>query len=141
MRISDWSSDVCSSDLGAPHIWLPMSPVRAEKLARRASEQGVRLTPPDASFVGGECAGGVRLSIMATTNRDDLERSLRVVAALRDKPDEMVVSRWPVMCCLLPAADAASAHTWFPVPPNPGSPSPPPPGRTSPPHRPLCAKS
>src|SRR3546814_14031953 len=45
---------------GAPHIWLPMSPVRAEKLARRASEQGVRLTPPDASFVGGECAGGVR---------------------------------------------------------------------------------
>src|SRR3546814_18024807 len=76
---------------GAPHIWLPMSPVRAEKLARRASEQGVRLTPPDASFVGGECAGGVRLSIMATTNRDDLERSLRVVAALRDEPDEMVV--------------------------------------------------
>src|SRR3546814_1565428 len=75
MRISDWSSDVCSSDL----------------LARRASEQGVRLTPPDASFVGGECAGGVRLSIMATTNRDDLERSLRVVAALRDEPDEMVV--------------------------------------------------
>src|SRR3546814_1443256 len=76
---------------GAPHSWLPMSPVRAEKLARRASEQVVRLTPPDASFVGGECAGGVRLSIMATTNRDDLERSLRVVAALRDEPDEMVV--------------------------------------------------
>lgn len=76
---------------GAPHLWLPMAPVRAEKLARRASEQGVRLTPPDASFVGGECAGGVRLSIMATTNRDDLERALRVVAALRDEPDEMVV--------------------------------------------------
>src|SRR3546814_3278689 len=33
---------------GAPHIWLPMSPVRAEKLARRASEHGVRLTPPAA---------------------------------------------------------------------------------------------
>lgn len=76
---------------GAPHLWLPMAPLRAEKLARRASEQGVRLTPPDASFVGGECAGGVRLSIMATTNRDDLERALRVVAALRDEPDEMVV--------------------------------------------------
>lgn len=76
---------------GAPHLWLPMAPVRAEKLARRASEKGVRLTPPDASFVGGECAGGVRLSIMATTNRDDLERALRVVAALRDEPDEMVV--------------------------------------------------
>src|SRR3546814_11247817 len=124
MRISDWSSDVCSSDLmacalielgadttvasilrkeakarialaqrilnldevpmpdGAPHIWLPMSPVRAEKLARRASEQCGRLTPPAASFVGGDCAGGVRLSIMAQTTRADLERSLRWVAEL-----------------------------------------------------------
>src|SRR3546814_16071028 len=70
---------------GAPHIWLPMSPVCAEKLARRASEQGVRLTPHDASFVGGECAGGVRLSIMATSNRDDLVHSLRVVVALREE--------------------------------------------------------
>lgn len=76
---------------GAPHLWLPMPALRAEKLARRASEQGVRLTPPDASFVGGEHAGGVRLSIMATTSRDDLERALRVVAALRDEPDEMIV--------------------------------------------------
>lgn len=76
---------------GAPHLWLPMAPVWAEKLARRAGEQGVRLTPPDASFVGGDCAGGVRLSVMATTNRDDLERALRVVAALRDEPEEMIV--------------------------------------------------
>lgn len=76
---------------GAPHLWLAMPAVRAEKLARRASEQGVRLTPPDASFVGGECAGGVRLSIMATTSRDDLERALRIVTALRDEPDEMIV--------------------------------------------------
>ncbi|WP_443478956.1 PLP-dependent aminotransferase family protein (plasmid) [Novosphingobium aerophilum] len=76
---------------GAPHLWLPMPAIRAERLARRASEQGVRLTPPDSSFVGGECAGGVRLSIMATTSRDDLERALRVVAALRDEPEEMIV--------------------------------------------------
>lgn len=76
---------------GAPHIWLPMSPLRAEKLARRAREQGVRLTPPDASFVGGDWAGGIRLSIMATTSRADLEHALRVVAALRDEADEMIV--------------------------------------------------
>src|SRR3546814_14905345 len=120
MRISDWSSDVCSSDLmacalielgadttvasilrkeakarialaqrilnldevpmpdGAPHIWLPMSPVRAEKLARRASEQGVRLTPPDASLGGGEGAGGVRHRSMGTTKRGGLRRQVRV---------------------------------------------------------------
>lgn len=76
---------------GAPHLWLPMPPLRAEKLARLSSERGVRLTPPDASFVGGDCAGGVRLSIMATTNRDDLERALRTVAALMDEPEEMIV--------------------------------------------------
>src|SRR3546814_14026398 len=77
---------------GAPHLWLPMSPVRAAKLARRASEQGVRLTPPDPSFVGGECAGGVRLSSMATSNRADLDRSLPVVAAPRAAPARKAVS-------------------------------------------------
>ncbi|MDX3910671.1 MAG: PLP-dependent aminotransferase family protein [Sphingobium sp.] len=76
---------------GAPHLWLPMEPVRAEKLARLAGERGVRLTPPDASFVGGDCGGGVRLSVMATTNRDDLERALRIVSALLDEPEEMIV--------------------------------------------------
>nr|WP_298718778.1 PLP-dependent aminotransferase family protein [uncultured Steroidobacter sp.] len=76
---------------GAPHLWLPMKSVRAEKLARMASERGVRLTPPDASFVGGEWGGGVRLSIMATTNRDDLDRALRAIAALLEEPEEMIV--------------------------------------------------
>lgn len=76
---------------GAPHLWLPLTPVHAEKLARQASERGVRLTPPDASFVGGDWGGGVRLSIMATTSRDDLERALRTIAALLDEPEEMIV--------------------------------------------------
>jgi len=76
---------------GAPHLWLPMRPARAEKLARLAAEHGVRLTPPDASFVGGEYAGGIRLSVMATMNRGDLKRALRIVASLLDEPDEMIV--------------------------------------------------
>src|SRR5690606_38095893 len=76
---------------GAPHLWLPMQPAHAEKLARLAAERGVRLTPPDASFVGGEYAGGVRLSVMATKNRDDLARALGTIASLLDEPEEMIV--------------------------------------------------
>jgi DNA-binding transcriptional MocR family regulator len=76
---------------GAPHLWLPMKPERAEKLARLAAERGVRLTPPDASFVGGEFGGGVRLSIMAPLTRDELERALRTIAALLNEPEEMIV--------------------------------------------------
>ncbi len=76
---------------GAPHLWLPMNPARAEKLARLAAERGVRLTPPDASFVGGEFGGGVRLSVMAPTNRADLEKALRTVADLLNEPEEMIV--------------------------------------------------
>lgn len=76
---------------GAPHLWLPMKSARAEKLARLAAERGVRLTPPDASFVGGEFGGGVRLSIMAPLTRDELDRALRTIAALLNEPEEMIV--------------------------------------------------
>src|SRR5690606_12323286 len=76
---------------GAPHLWLPMKPARAEKLARLAAERGVRLTPPDASFVGGVFGGGVRLSIMAPLTRDELDRALRTIAALLNEPEEMIV--------------------------------------------------
>lgn len=76
---------------GAPHFWLPMPAVEAEKLARRASERGVRLTPPDATSIGGEMSGGVRLCVMAPPRRDDLSRALRIVAELVDNPEETVV--------------------------------------------------
>jgi DNA-binding transcriptional MocR family regulator len=76
---------------GAPHLWLPMPAVDAEKLARRASGQGVRLTPPDASSIGGPKSGGVRLCILAPPRREDLERALKVVSALRSEPEETVV--------------------------------------------------
>lgn len=76
---------------GAPHIWLPMPLLDAEKLARRASERGVRLTPPDATAIGGQGQGGVRLCVMAPPRRADLERALRTVAELRDNPDEAII--------------------------------------------------
>lgn len=76
---------------GAPHIWLPMETAAAEKLARRALEQGVRVTPPDATAVGGEKSGGVRLCLMAPPQRASLERALRILAELRETRSVEVV--------------------------------------------------
>ncbi|GAA5234895.1 PLP-dependent aminotransferase family protein [Verticiella sediminum] len=77
---------------GAPHLWLPMPAMDAERLARRSSEHGVRLTPPDATSVGAAQAGGVRLCILAPAERDDMERALKTVARLlADTEDETVV--------------------------------------------------
>ena len=76
---------------GAPHIWLPMPAVEAEKLARRSSEHGVRLTPPDATSIGGDKAGGIRLCILAPSHRHDLERALRVIVGLLADTDETIV--------------------------------------------------
>ncbi|MEL7830266.1 PLP-dependent aminotransferase family protein [Citromicrobium bathyomarinum] len=68
---------------GAPHVWLSMPQIEAERLARRASEEGIRLTPPDATAVGGPQADGLRLSVMAPTTLNDLEEALRRIARLR----------------------------------------------------------
>jgi len=76
---------------GSPHIWLPMAIASAEKLARRALERGVRVTPPDATAVGGEKAGGVRLCLMAPSQRSSLERALRILADLNQSSSVEVV--------------------------------------------------
>jgi DNA-binding transcriptional MocR family regulator len=76
---------------GAPHIWLPMHPSEAERLARRAAEQGIRVTPPDAGSIGPQKSGGLRLSILAPTTRYDMEGALRQLLRLMDDPEEVVV--------------------------------------------------
>lgn len=76
---------------GAPHIWLPMATASAEKLARRALERGVRVTPPDATAIAGEKSGGVRLCLMAPHQRASLERALRILADLSRNPAFEVV--------------------------------------------------
>ena len=76
---------------GAPHVWLPMPMLEAEKLARRATERGVRLTPPDAMVVEGSGIGGIRLCVLAPLGRIDLERALRIIAGLLSNPEEAVV--------------------------------------------------
>lgn len=76
---------------GAPHIWLPMRPMEAERLARRAAEHGIRVTPPDAGSIGDNKSGGLRLSILAPTTRYDMEDALRQLVRLIDDPEEVVV--------------------------------------------------
>ncbi|MFT4089386.1 MAG: PLP-dependent aminotransferase family protein [Asticcacaulis sp.] len=73
---------------GAPHIWLPMPALEAERLARRASEGGVRVTPPDSTYVKGEKAWGVRLCIMAPTRRQSLIQALTIVAERLHTPED-----------------------------------------------------
>jgi DNA-binding transcriptional MocR family regulator len=76
---------------GCPHLWLPMPALAAEKLARRASEHGVRLTPPDATSIGGETSAGIRLCILAPPRREDLEHALRTIVGLLEDQEETVV--------------------------------------------------
>ena len=76
---------------GAPHLWLPMEPLRAERLARRAGEAGVRLGAPSAMQVGPEPVSGVRLCLMAPRERAALERGLRAIAGLLAGDEEVVV--------------------------------------------------
>lgn len=76
---------------GAPHIWLPMSPLVAEQLARRASEAGVRITPPGATVVGNSGLGGIRLCIMAPPTRSGLERGLGILAGLMSSDEDVIV--------------------------------------------------
>lgn len=76
---------------GAPHIWLPMAAGQAEKFARLALEKGVRVTPPDATAVGGEKSGGVRLCLMAPPQRASLERALHLLAELRNGSAPQIV--------------------------------------------------
>lgn len=66
---------------GAPHVWLPLSELDAERLARRALRNGVEVTPPSAPIVEPSSLSGLRLSLGGVENRGDLERALRVIAA------------------------------------------------------------
>ena len=76
---------------GAPHLWLPMTPLKAEQFARRASEAGVRITPPTATQVGEAPVSGVRLCIMAPPARPMLARALRVIAGILGSDEDVVV--------------------------------------------------
>lgn len=75
----------------APHFWLPMGVLDAERLARRASEQNIRLTSPSASAVSDDAPGGIRICVLSTRRQTDLERALRSVKELMDTSEEAAI--------------------------------------------------
>lgn len=72
----------------APHLWLPMSELEAERLAGRALRAGVELTPPSAPIVAAGAVTGVRLCLGAARDGQELEHGLRIVAAALADTDE-----------------------------------------------------
>ena len=74
----------------APHIWLAMSELRAERVASAALRGGVAVTPASAPIVDAKEISGLRWCIGAPANLATLERGLKVVAdALTDTPDTL----------------------------------------------------
>lgn len=65
----------------APHVWLPMSELKAERVAGAAMRGGVVVTPPSAPIVDAKEISGLRLCIGAPPDLAALERGLKVVAS------------------------------------------------------------
>lgn len=64
----------------APHVWLPMGELAAERMAGRALRGGVEVTPPDAPVVEPGLESGVRLCLGAAVEQASLRRGLEIVA-------------------------------------------------------------
>jgi len=64
----------------APHVWLPMSELEAERLAGRALRGGAEVTPPDAPIVAPGLITGVRVCLGAAPDRETLRQGLEIVA-------------------------------------------------------------
>jgi DNA-binding transcriptional MocR family regulator len=71
----------------APHIWLPMSELKAERVSNAVLRGGVAVTPASAPIIDGKHISGLRLCIGAPSDLTTLERKLKIVtAALSDSP-------------------------------------------------------
>jgi DNA-binding transcriptional MocR family regulator len=64
----------------APHLWLPMGELDAERVAGRALRGGVEVTPPAAPAVDPRLESGVRVCLGAAPDRETLKGALEVVA-------------------------------------------------------------
>jgi DNA-binding transcriptional MocR family regulator len=61
-----------SAVVNAPHFWLPMDELAAERLAGRALRAGVALTPPNAPVPPGSQVSGIRVCIGAAASAAQL---------------------------------------------------------------------
>ncbi len=72
----------------APHIWLPMSELQAERVASRARRAGVAVTPPDAPIVPGDRVSGLRICLGCAPTVSLLTTGLeRLRGALSSDPE------------------------------------------------------
>src|SRR3546814_5969271 len=84
MRISDWSSDVCSSDLRAPvpegglALWAELPRPDASALAAMAQSLGLRIAPGPRFAIDGAFERFVRLPF--TLSEPDLQRAVERLA-------------------------------------------------------------
>lgn len=67
-----WACEIA----GAPHIWLPMSEIEAERVAGRAHRAGVTVTPPSAPVVGSAPVTGLRVCLGAAASGAELTAGL-----------------------------------------------------------------
>ncbi|GBQ28151.1 GntR family transcriptional regulator [Gluconacetobacter sacchari DSM 12717] len=63
----------------SPHVWVPLSPLAAQRTLNHALRAGVELTPPEACSVSRDAESGVRVCLGAPDDRPMLERALHIV--------------------------------------------------------------
>lgn len=63
--------------VAAPHLWLPMPELEAERAAGRALRAGVLVTPPDAPVVGARSLTGVRICLGGPADAEEVRTGLR----------------------------------------------------------------
>ncbi len=64
----------------APHVWLPMDELEAERVAGRALRLGAAVTPPTAPLVPGSTISGLRICIGAPATSQELASGLALLA-------------------------------------------------------------
>lgn len=63
----------------SPHVWVPLSPLAAQRTLNHALRAGVELTPPEACAVSREADSGLRICLGAPEDHSGLERALHIV--------------------------------------------------------------
>ncbi len=76
------------------HAWLPMTELRAERVANSALRRGVLLTPPASFLIDGASVSGLRLCLNSIA-RQELEPALRTVRSVL--ADEIVPGRTSIV--------------------------------------------
>ena len=64
---------------GAPHLWLPMSELDAERTCGRAARAGLELTPPEAPIIDRAALSGLRLCLGGAPDLATVERAMLIL--------------------------------------------------------------